>query len=69
MKVVFWGVVVATAGDPITNAYMIGQVFAGFLIDVAGELMRFMAGRAGVAVGFAFVFFQMIAVVCHFYMD
>jgi len=61
LKVFFWGVVVTAAGNAIADAYIISKILACFRIDVPGELMWLLAGRAGVAAVFAVVFFEMIA--------
>ena len=57
LEIVFWGVVVTATGYPITNAYMIGQVFTSFFINITSELMRFVACRTGVPAVFSVVFF------------
>ena len=49
VKVLFWGVVIRTALFAVAAADIIGEVFAGFGIDIPGELPFCSAGWAGVA--------------------
>jgi hypothetical protein len=50
---------------PITSAYMIGQRFACFLINVKGKFAGLVAGRATVPGGRPFVWCQYVTVIIH----
>ncbi len=54
-KVLFWCVMIRTALFAVAAADMIGQVFAGFGVDIPGKLPYCSTGWAGVAGGRGFV--------------
>ena len=45
----------------VTDTHLIGEIFAGFRVDVAGKLMRFSTRGTGVTAVFTAVFFEMVA--------
>jgi hypothetical protein len=60
-EIVFRGVVVSAAGDPIANAYIVSKVLPCFLINVPGKLVGLVTGRTGITAVFAVVFFEMVS--------
>ncbi len=57
MEVLFWSVVIVAVLFAVAATDMIGEVFAGFDIDIPGELPFCSAGWTGVAGGGGFVRF------------
>ncbi len=58
---------VSAAGGTVTNSYIFGHILSVFIVNVPGELVRRLAGRTGVAVGFGFIFLQVITEGGHFW--
>ncbi len=61
MKIVFGGIVVPAAVDPVADTHLIGEIFSCFGIDVAGKLVWFSTGRTGKTAVFPVVRFQYIS--------
>jgi hypothetical protein len=55
VEILFWGVVVRTILFAVAAADIIGEVFAGFGINIPSELPFFSTGWTGVACGWRFV--------------